>query len=131
MEARPFLVTGFSFRLVRSKSRRSRTSQLGLRSISCLHISAPLLEAREGIFSRDQANGPTLPPNGFGKDKGRRHRNGIYGHVSKFWEWSRKDFLRGRGLTMIKSPISQVLYHVLYILFITSANTEHLLSVSH
>ena len=43
MEARPLLVTGFSFRLVRSRSRRSRTSQLGLRSISCLHISAPLL----------------------------------------------------------------------------------------
>ena len=47
MEARPFLVTGFSFRLVRSRSRRSRTSQLGLRSISCLHISAPLLTGQE------------------------------------------------------------------------------------
>lgn len=46
MEARPFLVKGFSFRLVRSRSSRSRTSQLGLRSISCLHISAPLLGVR-------------------------------------------------------------------------------------
>lgn len=129
MEARPFLVTGFSFRLVRSRSRRSRTSQLGLRRISCLHISAPLLGGRVGMVRGTRAVGPTLPPSGLRQEKGRCHRSGIHGHTSK--EWSRKHSRRGKGLTITENPVSQVSCQVLPIPFITSANTEHLLYTRH
>lgn len=72
VEALPFLVTGFSFRLSRSRSRRSWISQLGLRRISCLPISAPWLEGhRQGGFVGTRAVGPTLPPSDFGKERGR------------------------------------------------------------